>query len=229
MTMKPSTVAVMWLLSFGVMAIVIGFAMDMPRVLLLQRAHAETSGQVTRLLPDNHGLVRVRYLVAGAAYEGTFPPYVQGRRVDKGDVVRVYYSPRDPAVAFIAPPDEVLSDRLPFLVVASLLGSVGLTAGALAMWNPRAVLHRPCVWVISPRILSAGVTVGVLGGLVSSLYSGTLDTAKSVGGAFVVCGCAVFLTLAWRHRLSWAALLRSGAFWIAVALVIVGNIFNAAF
>ncbi len=133
MLMSPRTVAAMWLLSFCLMAALIGLTSDssVTRLLLLQRDHSETSGQVTGLHPDNHGVVDVRYIVAGAVYRGTFSPYLQGHQIATGELVRVYYRPHDPRIAVIAPPGEMIKGELPFWFGASLLGSAGIVAGLL--------------------------------------------------------------------------------------------------
>jgi hypothetical protein len=44
----------------------LAFTANVPQLLALQRRHGETVGQVTRVLEENHGLVEIRYVVAGA-------------------------------------------------------------------------------------------------------------------------------------------------------------------
>jgi hypothetical protein len=227
MLRSPLKIAAIWLLSFCLMATAIAFAIDAPQLILLCHEHAETSGEVIRFLPQTHGLVEVRYTVAGTVFRHAFSSHLEVNTIVEGGPVRVYYSPHDPATAVIAPPAEVLSEQLPSWLAGSLLASTGIFVGILILWSSTAPFHSFAVWAVSPRVLSAAVTTGVLGGIVMAVLTGTLSTAKAVGGVFVVGGCAVFMELAWRRRLSWDGLVRSGAFWIAVALVLAGNILNA--
>jgi hypothetical protein len=227
MIRSPSSIGALWILSFCLMATVIGFVSDAPQLLLLEHNHAETLGEVTRLLPASHGLVEVRYVVAGSTYQGTFAPHLQSRRIDEGDSVRVYYSPRDPKDASIFPPDEILAEQLPSWLAGSLLLSVGLVAAVLTLWNPNPAFRRISGLLTSPKLLSAGVTVGVASGFLLSLFWATPSIVKVVAASLVLCGCALFLRLAWRQRLSWTDMFRSMEFWIAFALAISGNIIDA--
>jgi len=131
--MKLLKIALTWLLSLCLLATIIGFAIDAPHLVLLQREHAETSGRVTRVLPGGHSGVEVAYVVADRAYVRPFFPYLQDGRAAKGDSVRIYYSPQDPAIAFIAPPGEILEGQIPSWIAGSILGSLGITAMALAL------------------------------------------------------------------------------------------------
>ena len=220
------SVAVLWMLSFGLMIVVIGLAIDGPHLLLLQRRHAETVGEVVRLLPESHGMVEVRYLVANVTYKRAFPPHLQRSRINEGDSVRVYYRPEDPNVAVIAPPSEILTEQLPSWLAGSLLISVGVVVAVLALRGPGILSRCFPGRMFSARIISAGATVGVLVGLLLSMYAGTLSAAKLVGGAFVISGCVILLRLTWVQYLSWAGLLRSRAFWAALGLAVIGNILN---
>ena len=176
---------------------------------------------------DGHGLVEVRYLVAGSAYQRTFAPYLQTRPIAEGDSVRVYYSPRDPRDAYIFPPVEILAEELPAWLAGSLLMSVGMVAAVLVLVSPNPMLRRLSGLLTSPRLISAGITIGVAGGFLSSFILGALNFAKLVAASLVLCGCVIFLRLAWRRRLSWTDLFRSMEFWIAFALAISGNILDA--
>ena len=133
------SIAVLWILSFGLMVILIGLAIDGPHLLVLERRHAETPGQVIRLLPESHGMVEVRYVVADVTYQRTFAPHLQGSIISKGASVRVYYWPEDPNVAVIAPPAEILTEQLPSWLAGSLLISVGVVAAVLARRIDREV------------------------------------------------------------------------------------------
>jgi hypothetical protein len=216
----------MWILAFCLMAGIVGAVIDAPQLLLLQHEHAETLGEVTRLLPENHGLVEVRYLVGGAPYQRTFAPHLQSRRIDEGESVLVYYSPRHPENASIYPPADILTEELPSWMSGSLLLSVGLVVAIFTISRPsplRSFTHR----LISPRVVSAGMTIGVTGGVILSLLLGRLRVIKFLPAALVLFGCGIFLTLAWRRKLIWADLFRSGAFWIAFGLAVLGNVVDA--
>ena len=107
------SIAVLWILSFGLMVI--------------------------RLLPESHGMVDVRYVVADVTYQRTFAPHLQSSLISKGASVRVYYWPEDPNVAVIAPPAEILTEQLPSWLAGSLLISVGVVAAVLARRIDREV------------------------------------------------------------------------------------------
>jgi hypothetical protein len=142
MPRSPWMIAALWLVSFCSMATFIGLTGGVSDLMMLRREHAETSGEVIRLHPENHGVVDVKYVVAGTPYQGTFFPYLQDGRIVKGESVRVYYSPHDPTIAFIAPPEEILGEDLPFWLVASLLGSFAVTAGVLILWRKAAPIAK---------------------------------------------------------------------------------------
>ncbi len=77
-------------------------------------------------------MVRVQYRVDGVGYEGEFAPHAEFHSVQMGEVVRVYYSPRDPKIAYLSPPSEELDDELPMWWVSSLLGTAAVVAGILS-------------------------------------------------------------------------------------------------
>jgi len=168
--MKPLTIAVVWTLSFCSMAIIIGLVIDAPHLLLLEYKHAETNGEVTRTFPEEHGQVEVEYIVAGKTYRDAFAPHLHMRIFAKGDSIRVYYSPKDPTTAFIAPPGEILAEQMPAWIAGSLLMSTGVIAAVLIFWSPAAPFHRFSRLVSSPKVLSAAVTMGVAGGLLLSFF-----------------------------------------------------------
>jgi hypothetical protein len=87
------------------------------------------------LHPENHGVVEVRYVVAGTPYQGTFFPYLKDRPIAKGESVHLYYWPHDPSIAFMVPPEEALAEELPSWIAGSLLGSLGITAGVRFLWG----------------------------------------------------------------------------------------------
>jgi hypothetical protein len=134
---KRLIAGVVWLLSFGGALTVIGFVIDAPGLLRLQHQHAEVQGEVTRLLPETHGLVEVRYAVAGTVYKRALRP--NRNPVLEGTKVAVYYSPQDPGVAVIGPPADALATELPSWLAGSLLCSGGVAAGVLwwMKWLPR--------------------------------------------------------------------------------------------
>ena len=85
-------------LAFVAMATAIGLVIDAPHLFLLERHHAETVGQVVRLVPESHGAIEIRYSVAGITHFRRTQPYVN-RLLTEGDSVPVYYYPPDPTVA----------------------------------------------------------------------------------------------------------------------------------
>ena len=116
----------------SVTAIFLASDTDIGHLRSLRLNHAEVVGQVVGLHPENHGVVDVRYVVAGSAFQ---EPLLPGRVVARGDLVRVYYSPNDPAVAVMSPPDELLDDQLHFFLWGSLFMSLVASAGVLLLWR----------------------------------------------------------------------------------------------
>jgi hypothetical protein len=224
---RPVNLIVIWLTSFCFAAIVIGCVIDAPHLLLLQRECSETDGRVTRVLAENHGLVEVAYDVAGRSYQRTFPPHLNTHVISEGEPVEVYYSPHDPTIAFVAPPSEILAEQLPSWIIGSVFLSGAILAMVLVFGTSGGSLERLSAKVISPRMISTGITVGVFAGMVSSVYFGTLNMPKVLGGVLVVGGCTIFLILAWQKKFSWGELLGSRTFWIAVALAVAGNVLDS--
>ncbi len=136
MPIRPLNVLVVWLLTFCAAAIFVASEDNLPNLFRLRHEHAEIAGKVTRLVPLSHGQVEVEYTVSAMAYKNTFEP---GHPVAEGESVRVYYSPGDPTIAVIAPPAEMLTDRLAGLYVISMLLSATLTVMIFSAW-------RRCSW-----------------------------------------------------------------------------------
>ena len=97
-----------WVLSFGFMAVVIGLAIDAPHLLLLHQQNSRALGRVIRVEPENHGVVDVGYVVGGRTYSGQFSPDGLTLPVNEGAMVPVYYYPPDSNIAFLAPAGEIL-------------------------------------------------------------------------------------------------------------------------
>lgn len=213
-----------WLVLFCIAGIAIGFIIDVPDLLRLQGNYGEVPGSVARLIPESHGLVEVTYIVKGVMYTRSVMPHLEDHAIAEGDSVQVYYSPSTPAVAVIAPPSEILAEQIPSWIAGSLLISIVLIISIGSLWKstPRGV----SAFVISPKIISSGVAIGAIGGLIVSIYGGTLNGAKLGGAAFVLGGCTLFLILAWQKQLSWREIFHSKEFLIATALVVLGNVIN---
>ena len=155
--MRPINLMVIWLISFCFAAIVIGCVIDAPHLLLLQRECSETNGHVTRVLPEDHGLVEVAYNVAGTSYQRTFLPHLKTQVISEGEPVQVYYSPHDPTIAFVAPPSEILTEQLPSWIIGSVFMSGAILAMVLAFGTSGGALERLSAKVISPRTISTGI------------------------------------------------------------------------
>lgn len=215
-----------WFLAFVLGGIIIGLVIDAPNLLMLRRESAETTGRVARLVPNSHGLVEVLYEIAGKAYTGEFQPHIYDQPLNEGDVVRVYYSPQNPTIAFLAPPSDVLKEQFPAWIAGSLVLSIFGVVAALTLWRPRSPSRRFGVFLPGPRFISAGITLGVLTGLTVSLFTHTLNITKISGWVLIVSGCTMFLVLAWVKELHWVELLHSRTFWLALTLAIIGNLVN---
>jgi hypothetical protein len=227
MTSKsPTAIGIIWIVLFCLIAGIIGKIIDAPRLWLLQREHRETLGEVMRLVPQSHGLVEVRYLVDGDAYQRSFEPHLGSQLIAEGDSVLVYYSPHHPENASIYPPADILTEELPPWLLGSFLLSVGIAAAIFTVSRPSPLLALTNRFV-SPKLVSAGITVGVFGGVALSLFWGRLRLVKLLPASLILCGCVIFLTLAWERKLNWADLLRSRKFWIALGLAILGNTVDA--
>ena len=111
-------------LGFVSIATAIGFIIDAPHLLLLQRRHAETNGHVVRVIPNSHGLVQIRYCVGGTSYTRDVPGFGVFGPLAEGGLLRIYYDPKNPSIAFAAPAGEILAGQLPSWIVGSLLGSL---------------------------------------------------------------------------------------------------------
>ena len=85
-----------------------------------------TSGTVTRLVPDSHGCVEIRYTVGKRGYIETLRPYVEND-TSVGASVAVYYSPNDPQIAYTAPPADVLAEEWPGWLGFALIMSFPIT------------------------------------------------------------------------------------------------------
>ncbi len=206
------------------MAIMFAFIIDAPHLLLLERQHADTMGRVIRLVPDSHGQIEIKYSVGGVTYRQTVPVYGILPPVIAGQPVPVYYYPPDPVVVFTAPPEEVFEEQRPSWVVFSMFGAFcGAIVALNSMRRSRGRIER-YLSVRGPKLLSAAISIGVLGSALFSAFFGTLGVARIVGEILVLSGCAVFVNLAWRRKLTWSQLLRSRQFWIAAALVVAANI-----
>jgi hypothetical protein len=204
----------------------IGAVIDAPRLFSLQRRCGETSGEITHILPRTHGLIEVRYVVSGVAFKQALQMHNEIGPVTEGAHLTVYYSTNDPRVAFTEPPADILTEQLPAWIMGSLLVSTAITLGIFLLWRSDMPQRRLSIRVSSPKIISLAATIGLVSGLTSAVYSGTVVTGTLVGGGFILCGCGTFLVLAWRRKLSWRALARSAVFWIAFALVVIGNLFD---
>lgn len=114
-------------------------AMDVPHVLLLHHSQSETVGKVIRQIPESHGSIDVGYSVGGTSWRQAMAPHRLLLPVREGETVRVYYYPRDPAIAFAAPAEELLTDAITTCVFGSLLGAlIGFTV-ALYLCKTRSL------------------------------------------------------------------------------------------
>jgi hypothetical protein len=114
------------LLAFLLTSTFIVVATNASDLLGLQYKHAVTSGQVTRLVPAQHGAIEIRYKVAARDYIEILPPYGLSDPF-VGEAVTVYYSPNDSQIASTAPPADVLAAQSPAWLAGALFMSVPIT------------------------------------------------------------------------------------------------------
>src|SRR5260370_18546807 len=172
---------VLWILCFCLIASIIGFVIGAPVLFLVNYERGETTGEVTRLLPDTHGLVEVKYSVAAVSYRRGFRPSGKENEIAERAYVHVYYWRRDPSIAFIAPPYEILEEEYPAWVITALAGATTTMLGLLAL-RLAAPFRRFTAILISPKAFSAAITTGVLGSLLLSSISRNLKLTTLVGG-----------------------------------------------
>ena len=72
-----------------------------------------------------------------------------------------------------------------------------------------------------PRICVTAICIGVAGGSAMSIYARTVDL---ISAPFVWSGCGIVLWLVWSANLTWKQIFRLFAFWLGLALAIIGNL-----
>jgi hypothetical protein len=127
-------------LGFAGVAVGIGFVIDAPHLFLLRRHHAQTTGKVTRLLPNSHGAIEFTYSVDGATYSRITSPYGISRV--EGLAVPVYYYPDDPRIAFTAPAGDILDGQLPSWIAAAWLGALFGFAVGWSLTTPSSRVYQ---------------------------------------------------------------------------------------
>lgn len=217
-----------WVLSFGFMAVVIGLAVNAPHLFLLHQQNSRALGRVIRVEPENHGVVDVSYEVSGRTYSGQFSPDGLTLPINEGATVPVYYYPPDPNIAFLAPASEIVTEELPFWITGSVFFSLFVT-GIVFSLGKSANLFRFYSATVSPKYISALVLCGVLVSLALSVYFHIFTAAKFVGQIMGLAGSVVFLRLAWMRKMSWGAIFRSAEFWTASVVALAGNIVGTIF
>jgi hypothetical protein len=217
-----------WALSFGFMAVVIGLAIDAPHLLLLHQQNSRALGRVIRVEPENHGVVDVSYEVSGRTYSGQFSPAGLTLPITEGTMVRVYYYPPNPNIAFLAPAGEILTEELPFWITGSLLFSL-FVIGIVLSLHKSANLSRVYSATFSPKYISASVFCGVLVNMALSVYFRIFSAPRFVGQITGLMGSIIFLRLVWMRKMAWGAIFRSAEFWTAFVVALAGNIVGSIF
>jgi hypothetical protein len=210
------------------MAVVIGLAIDAPHLLLLHQQNSRALGRVIRVEPENHGVVDVSYEVGGRTYSGQFSPDGLTLPINEGAVVRVYYYPPNPNVAFLAPAGKILTEELPFWITGSLFFSLFVTGIVLSL-RKSANLSRVYSATVSPKYISALVFCGVLVSLALSAYFHIFSPPRFAGQIMGLVGSIIMLRLAWIRKMAWGAIFRSAEFWIAFVVALAGNIAGSIF
>lgn len=220
----PVVVFIGAVVGFAVMATLFAVLSDVPHLLLLEREHADAAGSVIRSIPNSHGQVEIEYRVAGVTYRRAFTTYGMLPPIVVGQTLRVYYYPRDPEVAFTAPPEEVFAEERAGWVALSFLGA--FCGGLLTYKSVRPLQNKTFRYLSAngPKLLSAGISIGVVASAVFSAFFGTLTSVRIAGGILALSGCGILLNLAWRRKLTWSEVFRTRQFWLAVALGTVANI-----
>jgi hypothetical protein len=87
-----------------------------------------------------------------------------------------------------------------------------------------SLIQKLLYWWINPRLYVTAISIGVAFGTAMSIYTGRIDL---IGGPFVWAGCVIILRRVWQTRAGWPEILRSKAFWVGVAAMIVGNLITS--
>jgi len=109
-------------------------SMNLRRYYALESDGIRTTGTVTALESENHQVVRYRYQVAGATYEGVGSAGVGNpgfNALDVGTPVMIYYEASNPRVSALGNPAQRLHDEIQSVALASLIVPT-ILVGAIA-------------------------------------------------------------------------------------------------
>jgi len=109
-------------------------SMNLRRYYALESDGIRTTGTVTALEPENHQVVRYRYQVAGATYEGVGSVGVGNpgfNALDVGTSVMIYYERPNPRVSALGDPAPRLHNEIESVTLASFLVPT-ILVGAIA-------------------------------------------------------------------------------------------------
>jgi hypothetical protein len=115
--MTRRTYALGWLSLAAIFALLTALLFDLPGKTKLTIQFASTIGKVTSTRRSDHGLVTVKYSVAGTDYQQSFV----APTLNIGDSVIIYYSPSNPDLADNNNPITSLENSIAITVIASLL------------------------------------------------------------------------------------------------------------
>ena len=139
--------------------------------------------------------------IPGRTYSGQFSPDGLTLPINEGAMVRVYYYPPNPNIAFLAPAGEILTEELPFWITGSLVFSLFVTGIVLSLCKS-ANLSRVYSATVSPRYISALVFCGVLVNMALSVYFHISSAPRFVGQIMGLMGAIIFLRLAWMRKMA---------------------------
>jgi hypothetical protein len=186
----------------------------------LARSWKVTTGNVVAVDRNNHLSIAVRYSVEGRQVEQTF----QGSEKGIGELVTVYYSPRDATLADIRNPASSLGDDLKLLSV----GRVGFGL-FLSIFSNFRVVDQTFAWPWltfhpTPRFVMTYILVAVFIGTAANLvfqphgWKVWLAGASVLGGTILMCVAAFRLAV----EIPWKVYFKSRIFVYGVLLVLIG-------
>jgi len=208
-----------WLGAVGAFSTVIFIFEGGPDMIRLHWHSESTIGNVVAIDRSNHMATTIRYRVRRVAYERTFP---QRTGFDVGAQVSVFNDPSDPMRATTDNP----ADGLWKLVSRSVIGGAFLSLGIVFMMSfPLSWPFRPIFpFLITPRILSIGVLVGVIVGAASSVFSGRVPGKLWVLVAFALSGLLTCQAFRIPNNAGWWAFARSRLFLVALLLLVIAQL-----
>jgi len=196
--------------------------MDEYNSIVLARSWRLAKGVVLSIDRGNHEAISVRYIADGSEVERTFT----GSERNVGDVLDVYYSPKNPKIAKLEEPEQALRNEISLFATAGLMGGTFLAFSRERKdaTHPRRPWSHFC---LTPRLAMASLATGELIEVPRKLYA-LPSTRYWLAYGCVICGTALLCARAFKAPagLSWTVFVRGRNF-IAGALLMATGLLAA--